>query len=137
MHRVPARPSHGHHTHKEDGMKTAVKRSPLFLIAILSGLFVLTLPAFAPTDAPTYAMDPGSMKMEDTQGSMMQKGTMTADEMIKKGDELIAEGKALKKKGMMMKKGTMDKGMMKKQGMMKGNEMKKDAMGGMDMGGMK
>jgi hypothetical protein len=115
-------------------MKTAVTRTPLAVIAALCGLFVLTLLAFA----PTYAMDPGSMKMEEKQGTMMQSGTpagtMTADEMIKKGDEMIAEGKAMKKKGMMMKKEAMGKGAMKEKGMMKGDEMKKDTMNGMGMG---
>jgi hypothetical protein len=118
-------------------MRTTVIRTPFPLIAALFGLLVLALPAFAPIDAPTYAMDSNGMGMEGKTDTMMSEGQMSADEMIKKGDEMIAQGKALKKKGMMMKKAAMGKGGMKEKGMMKGDEMKNDAMGGMDMGGMK
>ncbi|MFI5304738.1 MAG: hypothetical protein ACHQYP_08065 [Nitrospiria bacterium] len=56
-------------------------------------------------------MDPDSMKMEDKKGEMMQSQNMTADEMIKKGHEMIMHGKEMKKKEMKEDEMMNDKGM--------------------------
>jgi hypothetical protein len=82
-----------------------------------AGVLVASLSAFG--------MEPGDMKMGGDKGAMMQGDHMSADEMIKKGEEMIARGTAMKKNGMMMKEQEMKKGgMMMKDNMMKDNEMK-------------
>ena len=95
-------------------MKTIVNRTLSSWMLALCGMLFLNLSAFA--------MEPDSMKMEGKKGEMMQSEQMTADEMIKKGDEMIMQGKEMKKKGMMMKKKEMKKeGMMQEDKMMKEN----------------
>jgi len=102
-------------------MRTATRRIISYWTLALFGMLFLNLSAFA--------MDPESMMKEGKQGEMMKSEQMSADEMIKKGDAMIVQGKEMKKKGMMMKQKEMNKeGTMKGDTMMKGNEMKEDKM---------
>jgi hypothetical protein len=70
-------------------------------------------------------MEPGDTMKDTDKGAMMQDEHMSADAMIKKGEELIAQGTALKKKGMMMREQDMKNGgTMNKDDIMKDTDMK-------------
>lgn len=87
-----------------------MKTKMIPLMALSLGMFLLA--------APLFAADSDGMKMQ-TGDTMMKEESMSADEMNKKGDQMIAEGKAMRKKAAMMKKET-------KKEMKKGNKMKGD-----------
>jgi len=98
-------------------MRTTTNKNRVAWMAAVAGVLVTSLSAFG--------MDPDGMKMGSDKGAMMQDEPMSAEAMIKKGEELIVQGTAMKKKGMMMKEQELTKGeMMKKDGMMKNHDTK-------------
>lgn len=95
--------------------RTTNKKQVAWMVAV-AGVLVASLSAFG--------MESGDMKMSGDKGAMMQDEHMSADAMIKKGEEMIAQGTAMKKKGMMMKEQEMKSGaMMKQDDMMKHKDM--------------
>ena len=99
-------------------MRTGSKIRQFILASALFG----TLLSYS----PVMAMDSDSMKMEGRKGEMMQSEQMSADEMIKKGNEMMTQGKEMKEKGMMMMMMMMKKKEMKKDGIMKEDKMMKE-----------
>jgi hypothetical protein len=104
------------HLNQEDPVKRTTSKTQVAWMGAVAGVLAASLSAFG--------MEPGDMTMGRDKGAMMQEEPMSADALIKKGEELIAQGTAMKKKGMMMKEQDMKKGgVMKKDDMMKHDDM--------------